>query len=284
MKMLRRVLIVLTVVLLLPVTAYAADCKLTLVHEADNKPLPNAVYDLYILEEEYEDSLAAYNAVVKAGALPDYTTMTNSDGRAVFDNLQTGTYLLVGQPHKINDEQYCLGEKTLITLPYPDGEGNPLYDVTLKTKHELKDIDETVNYEVIKIWKDTGSSSKRPASVKVELYRNQVLYETVVLTSGSEGTSAGANWRYSWTDTDPSAVWTVVEQVPDGYKVKYEREGNTFTITNTRQTPPPSSPDNSRPGLPQTGQVWWPVPVLVLLGSILMLAGWRVRKENWDEV
>ena len=287
MKMLRRVLIVLAVVLLLPVTARAADCRLTLIHHHENEALPNAVYDLYLLDEEYEDGLAAYNAVVKAGTLPDYTTVTDSNGVAVFENLETGNYLLVGHPHKISDTQYCLGEKTLISLPYPDDDGNPLYDVRLKTKHELENIGEIIRYEVIKIWKDTGSTSKRPVSVKVELYRNQVLYETVVLTGGSEGTSAGANWRYSWTDTDPSAVWTVVEQVPDGYKVKYEREGNTFTVTNTRQTPPPSPPDEpgkpKPPKLPQTGQVWWPVPVLVLLGSILMLAGWRVRKESWDE-
>ena len=31
--------------------------------------------------------------------------------------------------------------------------------------------------------------------------------------------------------------------------------------------------------LPQTGQLWWPVPLLALTGSFLFLVGWLRRKE-----
>lgn len=280
MKMLRRILILLAVILVLPIPAHAADTNLTLVHELEGEPLTDARYDLYLLEKAYEDALEAYNAIVKAGKTPDHTAVTNNDGEASFSGLKAGTYLLVGHAHKISDTLYCMGEKSLLTLPYEDENGNLILDLTMKTKYPLKDATEVTEYELIKIWKD-NSNAKRPDHVKVELYRNQKLYETVLLTGGSTGTSAGANWRYSWTETDPSAVWTVVEQVPAGYEEpKYSREGNTFTITNTLKSTTPAAPGSN---LPQTGQLWWPVPLLALSGVFLLLMGWIRRKESRDE-
>lgn len=280
MKILRRVLILLAVLLVLPVPARAAETNLTLLHELEGEPLSDAVYELYLLDKDYADGLTAYNAVVKAGKKPDYTAVTGTDGKARFSGLKDGAYLLVGQSHKVGDKLYCLGEKSLLTFPYKDASGNPVYDLTMQTKYPVKNADETAAYEVIKIWKDKADA-RQPDHVKVELYRNRKLYETVILTGGSNGTSAGANWRYSWTDTDPSADWTVVEVVPEGYEDPvYSRQGNTFTITNTLKTTSSTVTDSN---LPQTGQLWWPVPILALSGIFLLLMGWIRRKESCDE-
>lgn len=273
MKMLRRVLILLAVALLLPLSAQATDTNLTLLHEVDGETFADARYDLYLLDRDYDDALAAYNAVIKAGKAPDHTVVTNRDGEASIPALKAGTYLLVGHAHRISETKYCMGEKNLLTFPYRDENGDPIYDLTMTTKPDLKDADEVTEFEVIKIWKDKSNTKKRPKNVKVELYRNQKLHETILLTKDE-------NWRYSWTDEDPSAVWTVVEKVPSGYKEKYTREGNTFTITNTLKS---TQPTESGDKLPQTGQLWWPVPVLALAGVLLLLMGWIRRKESRDE-
>ena len=41
-------------------------------------------------------------------------------------------------------------------------------------------------------------------------------------------------------------------------------------------------PDDEVPlgPLPQTGQLWWPVPVLALLGLVLLLAGLRLTRKR----
>jgi LPXTG-motif cell wall-anchored protein len=46
---------------------------------------------------------------------------------------------------------------------------------------------------------------------------------------------------------------------------------------NTPNTPTPVR-DYSR--LPQTGQLWWPVPVLALVGAAFVLVGWFRRRSN----
>ena len=52
----------------------------------------------------------------------------------------------------------------------------------------------------------------------------------------------------------------------------------TETVTTTVVTPPPPPPDN--PNLPQTGQLWWPVPFLCGGGLTLIAAGAWIRKND----
>lgn len=54
--------------------------------------------------------------------------------------------------------------------------------------------------------------------------------------------------------------------VPDG---KTPSQGKTEIITDDR--------------LPQTGQLWWPVPLLALAGMLLFFLGWYQRKRYRDE-
>ncbi len=45
--------------------------------------------------------------------------------------------------------------------------------------------------------------------------------------------------------------------------------------------PEPQNPDKpDDPKLPQTGQLQWPIPVLLVLGSILILIGWKKIKQK----
>ncbi len=95
--------------------------------------------------------------------------------------------------------------------------------------------------------------------------------------------------------------WSVSEaEVPNGYTVAVTREGNTVVLTNTAKKPgksdgevnPPSkkptdkttnkTTDKTSDKLPQTGQLWWPVLVLLFAGAICLLVG-RVLRDRKEE-
>lgn len=52
------------------------------------------------------------------------------------------------------------------------------------------------------------------------------------------------------------------------------------TTPTTPTTPSTSTPGGGTPTLPQTGQLNWPVPVLVVLGLGLISVGWLLRKTE----
>ena len=82
------------------------------------------------------------------------------------------------------------------------------------------------------------------------------------------------NWEYTWENLDGGSRWQVTEaEVPDGYTVAIAQEGTVFIITNTRPSEPP-------PKLPQTGMLWWPVPVLACGGLLLIAVGLIVRHRQ----
>ena len=108
--------------------------------------------------------------------------------------------------------------------------------------------------------------------------------------------SAGNGWSHTWSGLDDGCTWTVVEKECEGYTVRVEREGITFVMTNTYAAeipddptpeaplpPDPTKPTPSGPTLPQTGQVWWPVPFLLMTGLLLLAVGLFRRRTTGDE-
>ena len=61
--------------------------------------------------------------------------------------------------------------------------------------------------------------------------------------------------------------------VPSGYKASYSTQRHTTTITNTSKTY--KAPDK----LVQTGQLNWPVPILVCSGLALIVTG--ILLQRW---
>ena len=226
-------------------------------------------------------TLDAY--VARDNLKPLRTAETGDDGRAVFASLDTGLYLVTG-------DHYCQGRYTytpqpfLVCLPMLDDESNAwVYDAVASCKYDSHynppdEGDKTIDREVLKVWEDDGNENKRPDEIVVQLLRDGEVYDTVTL-------SANNNWRYTWTGLDDNYTWRVVEyQTPDGYTVTVHREGITFVMTNTYDTPPDSPPgappDES--GLPQTGVLWWPVPLLACGGLLLFFIGW-VRRHHAEQ-
>lgn len=209
---------------------------------------------------------------------------TGQDGKVTFSGLMPGLYLVIGETSTVDGHRYT-PEPLLISLPNRAADEDQwTYDVTTSPKYSRKPTgsgkDDTVERKVLKVW-DDGEGEDRPASIQVQLLKNGEVAETVTL-------SAENHWRYTWTRLAEGEEWRVVEkETPEGYTVSVRQEGVTFVVTNTREEPGqpdvPTEPDNpdtpDKPTLPQTGQLWWPVPMLACGGLLLFLLGW-VRKEQ----
>jgi uncharacterized surface anchored protein len=52
--------------------------------------------------------------------------------------------------------------------------------------------------------------------------------------------------------------------------------------TPTGSTAPSTSPTTTTSKLPQTGQLWWPVTILALLGLALLMLGWGIHRRGDD--
>ena len=82
------------------------------------------------------------------------------------------------------------------------------------------------------------------------------------------------------------AISPFVVTVPlwNGKKLVYDVDASPKPSLAVMQTPPPPtptpSPTPSGSRLPQTGQLWWPVPVLALTGLLLLALGLRGKKKN----
>lgn len=63
---------------------------------------------------------------------------------------------------------------------------------------------------------------------------------------------------------------------------KFQIDGTPKVEVYTPPTTPPTPPGKPPKGkLPQTGQLWWPVPVMAIAGTVLIAAGLRAkRKQN----
>lgn len=123
--------------------------------------------------------------------------------------------------------------------------------------------------EVEKVWDDKGYENKRPTEIEVLLLCDGQVYDTVVL-------KASNNWSYTWHDLEEGHNWTVSEKSKSaGYTTVITQNGGRFTIINTYKPTPPGEPK-----LPQTGQLWWPIPVMVGLGLVCYLIGFLRRKAR----
>lgn len=193
---------------------------------------------------------------------------TGEDGNVHYGGLQTGLYLVIGAPSQAEEAVY-LTEPFLVTIPGRDATGAFDYEIEVQPKVEQQQG--PVDRSVVKVWKDEGDETIRPKEVKIQLLRDGILYDTVILDEEN-------SWEYTWKELPGGYVWRAVEQtVDDAYTVTSVLEGETFVVTNTyREGCPPKEPEKV---LPQTGQLWWPVPIFASLGMVACMIGW-VRKQK----
>lgn len=285
----------------------SSDCSLTLVYSKEGYVFSDCAIEIYRVaqrhnngnfslvtpfdrhsvrvngitsQKEWQDTANTLEACVIAdGIVPVQTDKTDENGSVSFQNLQTGLYLVRGVTAE-NSVGSCSFQNALILLPSPQNNGSLSYDLEARpkgsftptpeepTEPDFPEEPKMEHYQVVKLWKDSGYSSRRPDSVTVSICKNGTLWETVKL-------DAGNNWTYSWDAPVNNDSWTVLERaVEDDYTVSITTDGHTFSITNSRRMPagtPPKTGDSFPLSL---------LSVVSCLSGILLLAVgiWHQRK------
>ena len=220
-------------------------------------------------------TLSAYAA--RDELAPLRTQETGQDGTATFSGLTPGLYLAIGSQYTHEGIVYT-PEALLLSLPGLGEDGSWEYDVESTCKFDQEERPGGfVQRKVQKVWDDEGNTDIRPEQIAVQLLKDGTVVDTVNLSQEN-------NWQYTWDNLAAGATWQVVEAaVPDGYTVTVQQEGTTCVLTNTsKETTPDDPPSGDTPRLPQTGLLWWPVPLLALGGAVCLAAGLILRRGKGD--
>ena len=205
---------------------------------------------------------------------PTKTAQTNASGQALFTQLTPGLYV-ASAVEVTQDDVTCSFDSALVALPGLETDGLWRYQVAVAAKPQILppiQPDGKNELKVMKLWKGDTGRTDRPKSVEVEIFRDGVSYETVILSKEN-------NWAYSWTVPADGASWKVVERnVPAGYTMTVEQRETTFVITNVRQ-------DHTDPSPPKTGDttnILLYTIILYISGTVLIILG-IVRKRKRHE-
>lgn len=245
------------------------DCSLTIAYRYDGKSFSNHPVRLYKIADvsaEFQYTLTApfansglilngvqsvsewniIRSTLEAHILAydvdaDLTDVTDQEGQVCFQALKPGLYLAITEQVIQNDWIYAFNS-ALVALPGLGTDGLWQYEVAVTSKSKAippVETNEEIAFKVLKLWKGDKGRSDRPQSIEVEIFRDGVSYQTVILSEENY-------WTYRWKAKDDGATWKVVERnVPTGYTMTVEERETSFVLTNTR---PPDKPD-----IPQTG-------------------------------
>lgn len=213
----------------------------------------------------------------------DISASTDENGYAVIESLQPGLYLLSEMCVEDNGWSYAF-DSALISLPGLSENGLWQYQITVTPKPTvLPPIgpDETIQYKILKLWKDEADKTARPQSVDVEIFRDGVSYQLVSLTEDTQ-------WSYSWTAEKDGSDWMITERnIPSGYTVTVEERTTTFILTNTlgSEDPPSEDPKEEKPSpnSPKTGDssnILFYTILMYVSGCLLILLGIVGKKKQ----
>lgn len=222
--------------------------------------------DMQALSAEQAEQLAQ-QVTDHPGVYPKTSVLTGSDGTAAFETLTQGLYLICGDIHPQGNQVYCASAFFVMLPQRNDGQWE--YDVTAYAK--MGESEEYIILSVSKAWADSCHITRRPSNIRFQLYCDGEPYGQPV-TLPYQG-----HWSYTWPELLEAAHnWTVEEEPVAGYTPTVTRKsGWNFLITNTCNH---SDAEGDTPSLPQTGQLWWPVPLLTLAGLLLVVIGLLIRR------
>lgn len=243
---------------------------------------------------------------------PLQSGITDENGVIDFTGLEQGLYLVCGKNLKIQNPGK--GITTYVPVPFiveigQEEDGSNQNYVTYPKFFKFGVLDEKdADYTVRKVWRNSEDEPfDKSVKITVEMYKNGEYENTVTLSEEND-------WSYTWTD-QAHADWRVKEiNIPEDYTVIYRSNETQYAIVNTHkkydfsEQPPettttvtttgktvttttknsPETPDvpavntTTPPSgkLPQTGQLWWPVPLLFGLGIIFIAMGFCLRSRS----
>lgn len=242
-------------------------------------PVSNMQVSLYrVADENYKlvDSFSRYsidlkqdvqgaanaleNRILMDGIEADACVTSDSSGKASFTGLESGIYLVVGK-EVFQDGLFYMPQVSLVCLSG---------DLSVDLKYEMSDKPSRIH--VLKVWKKDNKKS-HPKSIEVCLLRSDgIVVDKVILNSDNQ-------WSTTWNNLSTLYTYRVMEtSVPSGYKESCTREKDTIVLTNTGSDK--YRVEKKDEVLPNSGQLWWPVPVLLFVGLVLFGLGRHLKNEE----
>lgn len=243
------------------------------------------------------------NYVVLDNVAPYASGVSDDNGEVFFNDVPDGIYLLLGKYVELNDMFYSPAP-FIVSVNY-EGDGEPM-ELFAYAKYTVMSTASFGRYSVEKQFGNLASVPEDPdAFVTVEIYCDGNLYKTVELNAENK-------WTYSWV-SDDYHDWRVKEiNVPIEYYVNYGRDRATLTVVNTKKKVFPGSDTltttvptttttetttsettttsiktvnatttiTTSAKLPQTGQLWWPIPMLSMAGMVFLSVGLVMRTKD----
>lgn len=192
---------------------------------------------------------------------------------AKFTNLHQGIYLVTGESTETMEGIYQPSGSIVLV----DGNNQPFI---LQVKFSLLLLEKKMNINAFKVWKDDNYAN-RPKSIILDLMKEKEMVDSAELNNENQ-------WQVIWNDLPVGDYQVIERDVPTGYQVMIEKDGDNFRIENslkekqeettisnettvtTESMTTTSSTDNL---IPFTGQIWWPIPVLMVLSITFYIIG-----------
>ena len=218
-------------------------------------------YSIDLKQDVQGAANALENRILMDGIEADACVTSDSSGKAGFSGLESGIYLVVGKEVESNGVFY-MPQVSLISLS-----GDLSVDLKYETSNKASRI------HVLKVWKKDNKKS-RPKSIEVCLLRSDgIVVDKVKLNLDNQ-------WSYTWDSLSTLYTYSVMEtSVPSGYKESCFREKDSVVLTNTGSYTDKKK-EKKDDELALTGQLWWPVPVLLFVGLVLFGLGRLLRNEK----
>ena len=248
----------------LDVSCPVSDMKVSLYRVADENYKLTGVFSNYSVDLKQDVQGAANaleNRILMDGIEADAYATSDSSGKAGFSGLESGIYLVVGKEVESNGVFY-MPQVSLVSLS-----GDLSVDLKYETSNKASRI------HVLKVGKKDNKKS-RPKSIEVCLLRSDgIVVDKVKLNSDNQ-------WSYTWDSLSTLYTYSVMEtSVPSGYKESCFREMDSVVLTNTGNYTDKKK-EKKDDELAFTGQLWWPVPVLLFVGLVLFGLGRLLRNEK----
>lgn len=247
----------------LTVTCPVSNMQVSLYRVADenyNLVESFSQYSIDLKQDVQGAANALENRILMDGIKADASGFSDSSCNASFSGLESGIYLVVGKEVFL-DGVFYMPQVSLVSLSG---------DLSVDLKYETSEKPSSIH--VLKVWK-RDSKKFRPKSIEVCLLRSDgIVVDRVVLNSDNQ-------WSTTWDNLSTLYTYRVMEtSVPSGYKESCSREKDTIILTNTGSDK--YRVEKKDEVLPNSGQLWWPVPVLLFVGLVLFGLGRHLKNEE----
>lgn len=260
--------------------------EITLFEKNDNVKIEGAELTIYKVADAYEENhnlflkyvselsscnvsledleSASVTSNIEKCIPSDYngiSKLTNQDGNVKYDNLDLGLYL-IKQTNKVDG--FSKIDSFLAMIPK---EIDNSWEYNIKATPKT-DIIRVMDINVRKVWNTSNNNTNHgvnlPKSITIELLLNDEVVDTVKLNNENE-------WKHTWIDLPKSDSYIVREiNVPKGWTVTYQKEDNSFIVTNTST-------------LVQTGQMLWIVLLIGMIGIVFIIASLVYNKVSHEQ-